>query len=242
MGRNTLTLRYLFLVLEEHPYGREMLRILLERGLSPAAVIEESSPVADEERAKFLTRIAGEPLPPLFDDLLAARPIPRHRVAHHNHGACLELLRSYRPDLLVLGGTRIVSPDLLAIPPRGTVNAHPGLLPWLRGSSSVGWALYKDLPLGASVHFVEPAIDTGPVILKRRLAVHRGQRYEAVERAMLTLAGALMAEALALLAEGPVRAVTQDPSEGETLRVIPSELLAEAKARLALGHYSHLID
>ena len=177
-----------------------------------------------------------------MDDLLAASPIPCHQVANHNDSACLDLLRGYRPDLLVLGGTRIVSPDLLAIPPRGTVNAHPGLLPWLRGSSSVGWALYKDLPLGASVHFVEPTIDTGPVILKRRLDVRRGARYEAVERAMLTLAGTLMAEALALLAKGTVQAVAQDPSEGETLRVIPPELLAEAKARLALGRYSHLID
>lgn len=54
-----MTLNYLFLALEEHPYGSEILRILLEQGFWPAAVIEEVSPVADEERAKFLTHIAG---------------------------------------------------------------------------------------------------------------------------------------------------------------------------------------
>src|SRR5690606_21425597 len=39
-------LRYVFLVLEEHPYGREMLRSLLAAGLIPLAVIEERSAVA----------------------------------------------------------------------------------------------------------------------------------------------------------------------------------------------------
>ena len=30
-----MSLRFAFLVLKEHPYGREMLRILLERGFCP---------------------------------------------------------------------------------------------------------------------------------------------------------------------------------------------------------------
>jgi len=47
-------LDYIFMVLKEHPYGREMLRQLLAADLKPMAVVEEDSPVADEEREKFL--------------------------------------------------------------------------------------------------------------------------------------------------------------------------------------------
>ncbi|MGD8626873.1 MAG: formyltransferase family protein, partial [Anaerolineae bacterium] len=144
--------------------------------------------------------------------------------------------------LVVLGGTRILRPPILAIPPRGTVNAHPGLLPRLRGSSSVGWALYKDLPVGATVHFVEKGIDMGPIIVRRTLAVGRGDTYESLVRRVLTLAGELMAETLALFRAGEVEAMPQDPAVGETLRVIPPDLLAEGKARLAEGRYSHLVD
>ena len=59
-----MPLHFVFLVLEDHPYGREMLRILLEKDLVPSMIIQEVSDVGDEERQKFLTRMSGQPLPP----------------------------------------------------------------------------------------------------------------------------------------------------------------------------------
>ena len=234
-----MSLHFAFLVLKEHPYGREMLRILLERGFCPGLIIEEESPLSDEERCKFLARIAGQPVPPTITELIAGLDVSRKEVENHNHAACREMLETFSPGLVVLGGTRIIRPSILAVPPRGTVNAHPGLLPRLRGSSSVAWALYKDLPLGSSVHFVEPSIDTGPIILRRRLPVRQGDTCERLVRQVLTLSGELMAETLALFEAGEVQGDPQDPEAGETLRVIPPDLLAQAKARLAQGRYSH---
>jgi methionyl-tRNA formyltransferase len=236
------TLRFAFLVLEEHPYGREMLRILLERSLLPGLIIQEISELAIEERKKFLTRIAGQPVPPRLAELVAGSNIPCYAVDNHNSPSCRERLEAYRPDLVVLGGTRILRPPVLAIPLGGTINAHPGLLPQLRGSSSVGWALYKDLPIGSTVHYVDVGIDTGPILLQRQLPVRRGEGYEQIVRRVLTLSGNLMADALDLLERGPVEARPQDPEAGETLRVIPPELLAAAKCRLAEGRYSHFAD
>jgi methionyl-tRNA formyltransferase len=237
-----MALHFAFLVLKEHPYGREMLRILLERGFAPAFIIEEVSAVADEEREKFLTRIAGQPVPPSLATLIARQDIHLYQVPNHNSPTCRQFLEVLSPDLVVLGGTRIIRPPLLAIPPLGTVNAHPGLLPQLRGSSSVGWALYKDLPIGSTTHLVEAGIDTGPIILSRELPVHRGDTYETLVRRVLTLSGELMAETLALVEAGQVQAVPQDLSVGETLKVIPPQFLEEAKVRLALGQYSHYVD
>lgn len=232
-------MRFAFLVLKEHPYGREMLRILLERGFVPALVIEEDSAIADEERAKFLTRIQGQPVPPTIASLLADRNIPHLEVPSHNGRRCREALEALKPDLIVLGGTRIIRPAILAIPPMGTLNSHPGLLPELRGSSSVAWAIYKDLPVGSTCHFIDSGIDTGPILLRRELPVYRGETYEHIVRRTFTLSGELMAEALAMLAAGPVNPIPQDPNVGETLRVISPELLAEAKRKLAEGRYKH---
>ncbi len=233
------TLRFAFLVLHEHPYGREMLRLLLEKGFHPGIIIEETSDVADEERAKFLTRIGGQPVPPTVAQLVAGLGIPCRRASNHNSPACHEMLEAFKPELVVLGGTRILRPHLLAIPRQGTVNAHPGLLPHLRGSSSVAWALYRDLPIASTTHFVEEGIDTGPIILQRALPVRRGDTYEQIVRRMLTLSGELMAETLALFEGGQVQPRLQDRNVGETLRVIPPALLAEAKTRLAQGRYRH---
>jgi methionyl-tRNA formyltransferase len=236
-----MTLRFVFLVLQEHPYGREMLRILLEREFRPVLVLEEVSPIADEEREKFLTRIAGQPIPPTLAELVGTQ-IRHQQVDNHNNPTCRQILETLGPDLLVLGGTRIIHPLILEIPNVGTLNAHPGLLPWLRGSSSVAWALYKDLPIGSTVHYVNSGIDAGPIIRQRQLPVHRGETYEQLVRRMLTLSGELMGDTLSLFIEGKVQGVPQDPSVGETLRVIPPELLAQAKARLKEGRYSHYVD
>lgn len=237
-----MSLDFAFLVLEEHPYGREMLRILLENGLVPSLIIQEVSPVGDEERRKFLERIAGQPVPPRVTELIAGSKVPVYCVQNHNDEASRQLLLDSQPDLLVLGGTRIIKPPILEIPRQGTINSHPGLLPWLRGSASVGWALYKDLPQGATAHYVSPGIDVGDIILSRELPVHRTDTYESLNYRIGILAGQLMAEAIKAIQYGTVTTTPQDPDLGETFKVIPDELLEEGKQRLAAGRYSHYAD
>jgi methionyl-tRNA formyltransferase len=237
-----MPLNFAFLVLEEHPYGREMLRILLENSFTPSLIIQEVSPVGDEEREKFLDRIAGQPVPPRINELVAGQNIPLYCVSNHNDSTCQELLEKFEPDLLVLGGTRIIKPSLLGIAPLGTINSHPGLLPRLRGSASVGWALYKDLPQGATVHYVDPEIDTGDIIVSQQLPVFREDSYESLNYRIAILAGELMADALKAIASGEVPRTPQDPDAGETLRVIPDDLLDEGRKRLADGRYSHYVE
>jgi len=237
-----MTLHFAFLVLEEHPYGREMLRILLENDLIPSLILQEVSEVGDLEREKFLRRISGQPVPPRLTELISGRKIPIYCVANHNDRVCQELLTAEQPEVLVLGGTRIIKPRILEIPPLGTVNSHPGLLPELRGSASIGWALYKDLPQGATAHFVDPGIDVGDIIISRELPVYRRDSYESLNYRVAILAGELMAEALKRIASGDVPRLPQDPDQGETLRVIPEELLEIGRQRLKDNTYSHFAD
>jgi methionyl-tRNA formyltransferase len=237
-----VSLHFAFLVLEEHPYGREMLRILFENNLIPSMIIQEVSEVGDVEREKFLTRMAGQPVPPRLTQLIAGKKIPVYCVANHNDNVCRELLAAEKPDVLALGGTRIIKSSILETPRRATVNAHPGLLPILRGSASVGWALYKDLPQGATAHFIDPGIDTGDIIVKRQLPVHHHDTYESINYRIAILSGELMAESLTFLANGEAPREPQDRNVGETFKVIPDDLLAEGKRRLAEGRYSHYAD
>ncbi len=238
-----MSLEFAFLVLEEHPYGREMLQKLLRNNYVPKVIIQESSAVADEERRKFYERMAGQPRPPEIAALAAAHNIPVEAVKNHNVEECRQMLEALAPELTVLGGTRIIKDYLLSIPARGTINAHPGLLPWLRGSASVGWALYKDLPVGATVHFIDPGIDTGDIILREELPVHRDDTYETLNYRVTCLAADLMTRAVALFAAGEeIPRMPQDTSAGETFRVIPDDLLAEGVARLREGRFSHYAD
>lgn len=237
-----MSLNFAYLVIEEHPYGREMLRVLLNHGFDPRVIIQEVSPIGDIEREKFLTRINGQPIPPRINELTVGKNIPIYSVSNHNHSSCEELLRTGEYDFLVLGGTRIIKTNILQCAKKATINCHPGLLPTLRGSSSVGWALYKDLPQGATAHFIDPGIDTGDIIVKRNLEVHRSDSYETLNSRIAILAGELMAEALQQISDGTVVRHPQDTTIGETFRVIPDELLEIGKQKLADGSYSHFSE
>ena len=48
---------FAYLLLKEHPYGREMLRQMLSEGFVPAIIIEEDSDIGDEDLEKLLKLI-----------------------------------------------------------------------------------------------------------------------------------------------------------------------------------------
>jgi methionyl-tRNA formyltransferase len=80
-----------------------------------------------------------------------------------------------RPDVLVLAGSGIVPPGLLSIPAVATLNAHPGLLPWVRGVCPFEHALLRGVALGVTVHAVDAGIDTGPIIRRVLLPIAEGE-------------------------------------------------------------------
>ena len=236
--------QFAFLVLKEHPYGREMLRQLLTGGFTPALVIEEDSAVADEERGKFLERIAGHSLPPTIELLCAEHEVDLVEVPIHSDEHCMPYLESRNTDLLVLGGTRIIRGKLLAHPRDGTINAHPGLLPECRGSASPAWSVYHDIPIGSTTHFCDDGIDTGDLLLRREIAVHRGATYEDLCYDTLVLAATLMVETLQEYRDGRWGELRhpQGKSEFPTFRNAPDEVLATVRQKLAAESYAHYVD
>ncbi|MCA9690602.1 MAG: hypothetical protein KC636_13415 [Myxococcales bacterium] len=232
---------FAFLMLEEHPYGREMLAQLLAAGFTPRLLVQERSAVARVEKAKFEARMAGLPLAPDVDALLAGRATIRALVPNHNGEACRAALAERPPELLVLGGTRILKPRIFELARCGALNAHPGLLPEVRGSASVAWAIHLDERVGCTCHFIEAGVDTGPIISRRVIDVRRGDTYERLCHATTRLSGALMVEALQAHARGQLRGERQ-PAGQPALRNMPEEMVDEVKRKLAAGAYAWLVD
>ena len=74
------------------------------------------------------------------------------------------------PELILLGNTRIVKPHIFNIASHGCLNFHPGILPWIKGSFPVVWAILKDIPVGSTVHFINEGIDTGEIISQKEVS------------------------------------------------------------------------
>ena len=67
--------------------------------------------------------------------------------------------------MVLAGYMRIVAPALLKAFPWRVINLHPALLPAFPGTHSIADAVrYGVKVTGVTVHFVDPGVDTGPVI------------------------------------------------------------------------------
>ena len=236
--------KFAFLLLKEHPYGREMLRQILSEGFIPSIIIEEDSEIADEEREKFLKRIEGNPIAPSIQEQVKGLGIKIKSVAIHNSQQVMPLIKESELDLIVFGGTRIIRGEILDLPKDGVINSHPGLLPECRGSASPAWSVYHDIPIGSSTHFCDNGIDTGQLLLRREVLVKRGMTYEDLCFETLVLAGILMKEALMAYDEGRWSELRrpQGESENPTFRNAPEEILKIVKQKLSDETYRHYVD
>lgn len=88
-----------------------------------------------------------------------------------NHKKSLDLIKSYKPDLLVsILGSEIFKKNLLQIAPKGCINLHSSLLPKYRGLMPTFWVLKnREKYTGVSVFFVDNGIDSGPIIIQRKI-------------------------------------------------------------------------
>lgn len=91
---------FAYLLLKEHPYGREMLAQLLSEGFVPAIIIEEDSAIGDEEREKFLARIAGNPIAPTIVAQVVGLDVVHVTVPIHNSEEVMPHIRDLELDLV----------------------------------------------------------------------------------------------------------------------------------------------
>ena len=247
--RNMPKPNFAYLLLKDHPYGREMLEQLISEGFIPKIIITEDSAIADEEREKFLKRIEGNRIAERIEIQLEKLSQKGIDVEHvevpiHNSEEVMPHIRELDLDIIVFGGTRIIRGEILDYPKYGVVNSHPGLLPECRGSASPAWSVYHDIPIGSSTHFCDNGVDTGQLLLRREVPVKRGMKYEDLCYETLVLAGILMKEALMSYEQGRWDEMKrpQGDSPHPTFRNAPEEILQVVYQKLEEETYAHYVD
>ena len=241
--------KFAFLLLKEHPYGREMLKQILSENFVPSIIIEEDSKIADEERDKFLKRIEGNPIAPTINEQIDNLTEDGFELQHktvpiHNSEEVMPLINKMDLDLIVFGGTRIIRGEILDYPKDGVINSHPGLLPECRGSASPAWSVYHDIPIGSSTHFCDNGIDTGDLLMRREIKVKRGMTYEDLCFETLVLAGVLMKDVLIAYENQKWNEIRrpQGDSDFPTFRNAPQEILDVVNEKLKEQTYLHYSD
>jgi len=112
-------------------------------------------------------------------------------------------LREHRVDLVCLAGyMRIISGVFVSAFPNRILNIHPALLPSFPGldAQTQAWE-YGAKVAGCTVHFVDEAVDHGPIILQKVIPVEDGDTPE-------TLAARILEQEHVAYAEGIGRVVS----------------------------------
>src|SRR5262245_29189400 len=120
-----------------------------------------------------------------------------------------------KTDLGVLAYvTQIVPQNVFETPRLGSICFHPSLLPRYRGGSAIKWQLINgETETGVTVFWVDPGIDTGPILLQKRAAIRpqdtAGSLYYDT---LFPLGVEVVLESIDLVAKGTAPRVVQDES------------------------------
>ena len=146
---------------------------------------------------------------------LARPPLEAGDLPQPNSAAGLEVLAAAAPDLIVsIRYRRILKDAAIAIPPRGVLNLHSGVLPDYKGVMATFWAMLRGAEtIGATLHrIVDGGIDTGPVIGIRRIPADYGSSYLANVLRLYGPGCELITAAIQAIAAGSeVAATPQEP-------------------------------
>ncbi len=113
-------------------------------------------------------------------------------------------LRKSRIDLVCLAGfMRLLTPWFVIRWSGRMLNIHPSLLPQFKGLQTHRRALEAGMKRhGATVHFVVPEMDSGPIVAQDSVAVREGDTEETLAARVLELEHKLYPRALRAVAEG----------------------------------------
>ncbi len=184
------------------------------RGSNMAALIEAAKErsypaeialvVSNRPEAAGLARAEAQAIPTAVVD---HRPHGKDRAAFER--ALQAVLDQHRVELVCLGGfMRLLTRDFVLRWQGRMLNIHPALLPSFPGLDPHGQALKAGVKIsGATVHFVVPQADAGPIVAQAAVPVRDDDTAATLAARVLNVEHRLYPLALRLLAEGRVKLI-----------------------------------
>ncbi len=202
------------------PAAKKRVAVLISgRGSNMAALIEAAK--ADDYPAAIVLVVSNRP-DALGLSYAREAGIETAIVDHRQFGedrAAFERaldaqLREHRIDLVCLAGfMRLFTPAFVRLWKGRMLNIHPALLPQFKGLHTHRRALEAGVKRhGATVHFVVPEMDSGPIVTQESVPVVEGDTEETLAHRVLEAEHRIYPQALRLVAEGrAIFAASNDP-------------------------------
>jgi phosphoribosylglycinamide formyltransferase-1 len=136
---------------------------------------------------------------------IESKPFGKDRAGFE--AAMQAVLDQHKADLICLGGfMRLFTAEFVQRWYGRMLNIHPSLLPSFPGLDPHGQALRAGVKIsGATVHFVTPETDAGPILMQGAVAVRDDDTPDMLAARILEIEHHIYPDALRLLASGRIR-------------------------------------
>ena len=173
------------------------LQAILDATVAPGFPARVAVVVSDHEGAQALGRARARGVPAVWLN-------PKDFGDRAAYDVALAgVLEAHGVGLVCLAGfMRILGPAFVRAWAGRILNVHPALLPAFPGLAAQRQALAYGVRLaGATVHFVDEGVDTGPIVLQASVPVHPDDTEESLSARILVEEHRLYPEAIRLFAE-----------------------------------------
>lgn len=178
--------------------------------------------ISDKENAYALVRAKSHKVEAVFVD-------PKEFYTRQEYDQKIaDILLKRRVDLVILAGyMRIVTPILLNSFKNRVMNIHPALLPSFPGLHAQRQALEHGVKItGCTVHFADPEVDHGPIILQAAVPVLEDDTEDTLSKRILEQEHLIYSQAVQWFVEGRLKVAGRKvrvrglKQAGKTVRVI----------------------
>lgn len=145
-------------------------------------------------------------------ELALEKGLPIHQPESFKDQAEVDILAAYKPDVLLVAAYGMILPQtVLDIPRLMPINVHASLLPAWRGAAPIERAIAAgDTLTGVTIMRMVAALDAGPMIMQRVMAIGLGDTAGSLRAELADLGGRLLTHCLKRLRVGGVPMVEQD--------------------------------
>ncbi|MBR0796687.1 phosphoribosylglycinamide formyltransferase [Bradyrhizobium jicamae] len=175
---------------------------LIEAAKAPDFPAEIAVVISNRANAPGLERAVAGGVPTV---VIESKPFGKDRAAFE--AVLQRTLDENRVELICLGGfMRLFTAEFARAWYGRMLNIHPSLLPCFPGLDPHGQALRAGVKLsGATVHFVIPETDAGPIVMQGAVTVADDDTPDTLAARVITIEHRIYPEALRLLASGRLR-------------------------------------
>ena len=159
-------------------------------------------------------------------ELALENNIPVYQPTKLRDGTATELIKSLRPDILVVVAYgRILPDDMLEVPKYGAINVHASLLPKYRGAAPIQWAVLNgDKITGVTTMYLASEMDTGDIIYTAETEIGEFETSGELFGRLMVMGAELLDRTLRDIEAGTAPRTPQDHSKASYVKMLDKSL------------------